>query len=788
MQPLSQTLLRLTIPALCVIGVADPAASGENFGPPVQISTFVGRENEPSVAGAGDDLIAAWFENNSLGQVGWAFSRDGGKTWTAGSVLPPQSPPDGIIGQPIVACDGAGNFYCALTSIEGLSFNNSLAVYHGMFQGASFIWEQPVYALPLVYQYVPYEAPKLACDTGDGTVYLVCTQDLQLSYEDHQKTVLFTRSLDRGQTWSTSVPLSATTASGAGMVVGRTGEVYVLWEDFATTQVVGRKSLDHGQSFTAPFVAAPVFDNLGAAPPGWLPEFNQFSPVYPGYAGGAPNAPAVAVDRSGGPLDGRLYAVWAERAQGSTAGSGDLTYQAEPNDFYVNATPTQVGNSVGGYEISADISHGDCDIYTFQGVVGTQLWIEGTVAFRSYGYRDVQLLYYLECGDDTLNLMRLGAGVLHERAAMPPFVLTLPSTGTYYLRISCSSASSNQYILGLAVFTPDPASVARDHRDVVLVSSSDGGATWSAKTRVNDDPPGVDDAFPAVAVDDLGQVHVTWYDRRDEPACAARVHTYWTYSDDGGGSFHPSKRISTVASEADYLPLYDYTRGWWVGDHAALQAVGNRVYALWSQVSQPNPAIYGVVIQPDIPTPALVASFTTEPTATGVEVSWSAPHASGPDGFRVERAPAAVGPYTVVTGVLDQGDGRYAVHDRQPIAGSTYFYRLSGLSQTGEILVLAGPLQVTLPGTPRALQWLSAGPNPFRESIRLILASPHAGLGSVAVYDVAGHEMSTLYRGEMAAGTHEFTWDARRSAEPGIYWIRAGIGSESTVRRVVLAR
>jgi hypothetical protein len=52
--------------------------------------------------------------------------------------------------------------------------------------------------------------------------------------------------------------------------------------------------------------------------------------------------------------------------------------------------------------------------------------------------------------------------------------------------------------------------------DILSTRSIDGGATWSAPIRVNDDPIAlkVDHMFPAVEVDRNGQVFTVFYDRR----------------------------------------------------------------------------------------------------------------------------------------------------------------------------------------------------------------------------------------------------------------------------------
>ena len=57
--------------------------------------------------------------------------------------------------------------------------------------------------------------------------------------------------------------------------------------------------------------------------------------------------------------------------------------------------------------------------------------------------------------------------------------------------------------------------------DAMVIRSSDGGATWAAPVRVNDNIEvgfGTDQYMPGVAVDLTGRVASCFYDRRRDPA------------------------------------------------------------------------------------------------------------------------------------------------------------------------------------------------------------------------------------------------------------------------------
>jgi hypothetical protein len=71
-------------------------------------------------------------------------------------------------------------------------------------------------------------------------------------------------------------------------------------------------------------------------------------------------------------------------------------------------------------------------------------------------------------------------------------------------------------------FPPGVSGVTYNFGDALVSRSNDGGATWSAAVKVNNNKnaassPGTDHYLPGIAVDHNGAVGVCWYDRRRDP-------------------------------------------------------------------------------------------------------------------------------------------------------------------------------------------------------------------------------------------------------------------------------
>ncbi len=153
------------------------------------------------------------------------------------------------------------------------------------------------------------------------------------------------------------------------------------------------------------------------------------------------------------------------------------------------------------------------------------------------------------------------------------------------------------------------------HSDIAFSHSTDSGLTWTAPTRVNDDPPGqgVDHFQPTVQVAADGTIGVTWYDRRYDPAHYLYDLTY-SQSSDGGKTWSADQRVSDVSSDAnsvsDYKGIDD------IGYRKALIYGPDYVLPGWLDARHQFGEGDAYVDHGLLGTPSATATATTTPTVT----------------------------------------------------------------------------------------------------------------------------------------------------------------------------
>lgn len=131
--------------------------------------------------------------------------------------------------------------------------------------------------------------------------------------------------------------------------------------------------------------------------------------------------------------------------------------------------------------------------------------------------------------------------------------------GQAWIACDTSNTSRRGYVYALcSVDPPGP-----DPLDVNFIRSFDGGQTWTAPVRLNDDPPGTNawQWFGTMSVAPNGRIDVIWNDTRGDPGNIFSA-IYYTRSTDGGETWSPN-----VPLTGPFDPRLGYPQQSKIGDY-----------------------------------------------------------------------------------------------------------------------------------------------------------------------------------------------------------------------------
>lgn len=133
--------------------------------------------------------------------------------------------------------------------------------------------------------------------------------------------------------------------------------------------------------------------------------------------------------------------------------------------------------------------------------------------------------------------------------------------------------------------------------DIVLIRSEDGGNTWSDPIQVNDDLNSTaDQFFPFISVSSNGDVHIVFYDKRDDPNNHL-IDVFYAHSKDGK-TFDPNWCITTNSSDPSYS--YHQSGNVFIGDYIGIDSSDNYAYAIWADTRYGEADAFCAVIVGDV--------------------------------------------------------------------------------------------------------------------------------------------------------------------------------------------
>ena len=230
----------------------------------------------------------------------------------------------------------------------------------------------------------------------------------------------------------------------------------------------------------------------------------------------------MIVDRSDGIGDGNVYCNW--NYQFTCCSSGDFTRSTDEGLTYINPvlTPNRpkwgtLAVAPSGEVYAVGVNPGNLGIFYFN---------------RSSNARDPDQTP----GFQLTRQVNVGGALGFRQSPNPAGLL-----GQVWVAAPHPHGPNPEDVYILAPVNPSGS----DPMDIMFIRSADGGLTWTAPIRVNDDPTGANawQWFATLSVAPDGRLDAVWNDTRNTGA-AGRSETFYAFSIDRGESWSMNIPIS----------------------------------------------------------------------------------------------------------------------------------------------------------------------------------------------------------------------------------------------------
>ncbi len=362
--------------------------------------------------------------------------------------------------------------------------------------------------------------------------------------------------------------------------------------------------------------------------------------------------------------------------------------------------------------------------------------------------------------------------------------------------LSNSSYRGNLY-LQYATNPPGP-----DIADIFVARSTDGGLTWQAPVRINNDATTTDQWMGDVSVDNLGRVWVYWWDSRNDPSNIL-TETWGGVSTDGGVTFTNFK-IGNQNFNPNSVKIFQGTEHYYLGDY---QSISGKDVTFPCYTAQNNTLLdyvaylpdYGISFQrpvdtvnhgqtsvnrviapmmgPYSGTVTYTATVTPAPATGTITFNWAPSNVKtftgAPDSITLNSVVSSTVPYqnyTVTVTAAENGGPR--THTR---SWTLTVANIIGVSHNSNDI-------------PRIYALGQNYPNPFNPSTQIDYSLPKQSEVVLKVYDMLGQEVATLVNHAVQqAGTYTETFNAS-NLPSGVYYYKLTAGQYTDVRKMILIK
>ena len=395
---------------------------------------------------------------------------------------------------------------------------------------------------------------------------------------------------------------------------------------------------------------------------------------------------------------------------GRTFGSPRVAYQASPQDFpdknwmAINnfaGTPT-AGRIVVTFTMFPAVGDGPTPIMRVYSDNGGETW--SSAAFVHSSNKNVQgsqpvflrdgrlaIVYWNFNGtdsfaDDFMELVVSDNGGVSFGA--PKFITAVnfydnPSVrdGGFLPSATTDATTGNLYLTYQARYDGQPR--------IMFTRSSDAGTTWTVPVPISDNPSGSGVFNAAISASPDGQkLAVAFYDHRNNPGSTTRIDLYVAMSFDGGGTWQPNVRVSSVSTDATLAPLT--ASGYMLGDYQGIAAAAAAVPAvpLWIDTRTGNPDPFTARVNV-VPLPSVKADLTSDGRSdliwqnnnTGARAIWVM---NGPVQAAERFLPTVATEWQIATSADFNADGHTDLVWQNQSTGARAIWLMNGSAHIGE--------------------------------------------------------------------------------------------------------
>ena len=312
------------------------------------------------------------------------------------------------------------------------------------------------------------------------------------------------------------------------------------------------------------------------------------------------------IDKTNGIGHGFQYQVWSSSAKCNNRG-GIFSRSTDGGVTWMN--PISVPNSPAWGTLDVD-SNGN--LFIGGGDFGSAFWCIRSSNAQNGGVTPTF---------DQTTAVSLGGSIVSSGQINPGGL-----AGQIFLAVDRSGTATNNNIYMLASVRPTGAT---NGTDVMFARSTDGGQTFSAPQRINDDPINHSKWhwFGTFAVAPNGRLDAVWLDTRNA-ANNTDSQLFYSFSTDGGVTWS-----ANVAVSNPFNPFEGYPNQNKIGDYMTIvsdDTGGNVAYAatfnLNPNTNKHEEDVYYVRVEPTVPppTPTPTPTITPTPTPAPVRVSVTA--------------------------------------------------------------------------------------------------------------------------------------------------------------------